>query len=89
MVSGAGRLDFRNLDYNLVIKLGRTLKEGREIELYLSYVASREGFYFVSPDKDYPEKHLEAWTQGETTEQGIGFLASITLGSNFQAKFRL
>ena len=74
MVSGAGRLDFRNLDDKLVVKLGRTLKEGSKIELYISYAAKpRKGFYFVGPDKDYPEKHQEAWTQGETTEARYWF----------------
>ena len=34
---------------------------------------SRKGFYFVGPDKDYPEKHWEAWTQGETTEARYWF----------------
>ena len=73
-VSAAGRLDFRNLDDKLVVKLGRTLKEGSKIELYISYAAKpRKGFYFVGPDKDYPEKHREAWTQGETTEARYWF----------------
>ncbi|HZB81029.1 MAG TPA: M1 family metallopeptidase, partial [Nitrososphaera sp.] len=69
LVSAAGRLDFRSLDDKLVVKLGRILKEGSKIEIYISYAAKpRKGFYFVGPDNHYPEKHLEAWTQGETTE---------------------
>ncbi|HVD21264.1 MAG TPA: M1 family metallopeptidase, partial [Nitrososphaera sp.] len=74
LVSAAGRLDFRNLDDKLAVKLGRTLKEGSKIELYISYAAKpRKGFYFVGPDKDYPERHWEAWTQGETTEARYWF----------------
>ena len=65
LVSAAGRLDFRNLDDKLAVKLGRTLKEGSKIELYISYAAKpRKGFYFVGPDKDYPEKHLGGMDTG-------------------------
>jgi len=69
LVSSTDKLDFRNLDDKLVIKLGRILKEGSKIELDIAYAAKpRRGFYFVVPDRYYPNKHLEAWTQGETTE---------------------
>lgn len=69
LVSAADKLDFRTLDDKLVVKLGRILKEGSKIELDISYAAKpRRGFYFVVPDKYYPAKQLEAWTQGETTE---------------------
>src|ERR671923_294860 len=74
LVSAAGRLDFRSLDDKLVVKLGRILNEGSKIELDISYAAKpRRGFYFVAPDKYYPAKHLEAWTQGETTEAKYWF----------------
>jgi aminopeptidase N len=68
-VAAGGKLDFRSIDDKLVIKLGRTMKEGSKIELAISYSAKpRQGFYFVAPDKHYPNKHLEAWTQGEATQ---------------------
>ncbi|HYY39660.1 MAG TPA: hypothetical protein VE692_00270, partial [Nitrososphaera sp.] len=68
LVSAAGRLDFRSLDDKLMVKLGRILNEGSKIELDIYYSAKpRKGFYFVVPDNYYPDKHLEAWTQGETT----------------------
>src|SRR5919108_3258238 len=74
MVSATGRLDFRSLDDKLVVKLGGILKEGSKIELYISYTAKpRKGFYFVGPDKYYPGKHQEAWTQSETTEARYWF----------------
>src|SRR5919109_3147905 len=74
LVSAADRLDFRSLDDKLVVKLGGILKEGSKIELYISYTAKpRKGFYFVGPDKYYPGKHQEAWTQSETTEARYWF----------------
>lgn len=73
-ISAAGRFDFRNLDDKIIVKLGRTLKEGSKIEIYISYTAKpRKGFYFVGPDKYYPDKYQEAWTQGETTEARYWF----------------
>ncbi|HEX7031732.1 MAG TPA: M1 family aminopeptidase [Nitrososphaera sp.] len=68
-VSAGGKLSFRSLGEKLIIRLGRTMKEGSKIELAIAYTAKpRQGFYFVAPDKHYPNKHFEAWTQGETTQ---------------------
>lgn len=68
-VSAGSKLDFRGIDDKLAVKLGRTMKEGSKIELAISYSAKpRQGFFFVAPDKHYPNKHLEAWTQGEATQ---------------------
>ncbi|HEX2013682.1 MAG TPA: M1 family metallopeptidase, partial [Nitrososphaera sp.] len=68
-VNAGGRLEFRTIGDKLLIRLGRTFKEHSRIKLDISYTARpRRGFYFVAPDKHYPHKHLEAWTQGETNE---------------------
>ncbi|HEV3433357.1 MAG TPA: M1 family aminopeptidase [Nitrososphaera sp.] len=72
--AAAGRLNFRNLDDKIIVKLDRTLNEGSKTEIYISYTAKpRKGFYFVGPDKYYPDKYQEAWTQGETTEARYWF----------------
>src|SRR5919197_4816329 len=68
-VAAGSKLEFRSLDDKLGVKLGRTMKEGSKIEIAIAYNAKpRQGFYFVEPDKHYPNKHLEAWTQGEATQ---------------------
>lgn len=73
-VSAGGKLDFRSIDDKLAVKLGRMMKEGSKIELAIAYTARpRQGFYFVAPDKHYPNKHLEAWTQGEATQAKYWF----------------
>lgn len=73
-VAAGSKLEFRSLEDKLVVKLGRTMKEGNKIELNISYAAKpRLGFYFVAPDKHYPDKHLEAWTQGEATQAKYWF----------------
>jgi aminopeptidase N len=73
-VYAGSRLEFRSLEDRLAVRLGRTIKEGSKIELAISYAAKpRQGFYFVAPDKHYPNKHLEAWTQGEATQAKYWF----------------
>ncbi|MFL6502242.1 MAG: M1 family aminopeptidase [Nitrososphaera sp.] len=73
-VYAEAKLDFHNLDDKLVVNLGRLLRERSKIELYISYTAKpRKGFYFIGPDKYYPEKYQEAWTQGETNESRYWF----------------
>lgn len=67
-------LEFRMLEDKLKIKLGKMLKEEETIELVISYSSRpRKGFYFITPDKHYPNKQAEAWTQGETTEAKYWF----------------
>ncbi len=73
-VYAAGKLEFRVVGDRLAIKLGRTFKESSKIKLDISYSARpRKGMYFIEPDKHYPSKQLEAWTQGETTEARYWF----------------
>ena len=50
----------------LRVELGRALKAGVETEVAITYAAHpRRGLYFVAPDKVYPKKPLQAWTQGQ------------------------
>ncbi|MBL7014454.1 MAG: M1 family metallopeptidase [Candidatus Marinimicrobia bacterium] len=38
----------------------------KQLKMKIAYTASpRTGLYFVQPDSVYPNKHLQAWTQGE------------------------
>ena len=57
---------FDYADPVLRVDLGRGLRAGTEIEIAIKYSASpRRGLYFTAPDKDYPKKPLQAWTQGQ------------------------
>lgn len=63
------KLSFKVLGDRLVIRLGKKLAEGAGAKITIVYTAKpRKGFYFVAPDRHYPDKRVEAWTQGETTE---------------------
>jgi aminopeptidase N len=57
---------FDYADPVLKVELGRALKPGAETEIAIKYEAyPRRGLYFTAPDKDYPKKPLQAWTQGQ------------------------
>lgn len=56
------------------LKILKSLKEGDRAKISISYSARpRKGMYFVSPDKHYPHKRPEVWTQGETVEASHWF----------------
>jgi aminopeptidase N len=62
-----GALEFTYDDAGIDIDLGRACGPGDEIEISVDYTASpRAGLYFVGPDEDYPDRPLQAWSQGET-----------------------
>jgi aminopeptidase N len=63
---GGKRATFEYADPVVKVNLGRALKAGSEAEIAIAYSANpRRGLYFTSPDKDYPKKPLQAWTQGQ------------------------
>ncbi|MEX2246276.1 MAG: M1 family aminopeptidase [Dehalococcoidia bacterium] len=60
----AARFDYQ--DPVLRVELPRALKAGATTEIAMRYAARpRRGLYFTAPDKDYPRKPLQAWTQGQ------------------------
>lgn len=59
-------LRFKTIDDKLRIELPQPLAKDETIVLTIGYDAKpRQGFYFVKPDANYPNKPLQAWTQGE------------------------
>src|SRR6202011_5366873 len=65
---------FETSDGKLRITLPRALKADEEIEIAIDYSARpRRGLYFVGPDEAYPNKPVEAWTQGEDEDSRYWF----------------
>jgi len=65
---------FETSDGKLRITLPRALKAGEEIEIAIDYSGQpRRGLYFVGPDEAYPNKPVEAWTQGEDEDSRYWF----------------
>ncbi len=59
-------LKWRTTDGKLHIDFPRPLKSGASFTTVIKYEASpQKGLYFTGPDKGYPDKPVQIWTQGE------------------------
>jgi aminopeptidase N len=53
----------------LVVKLPKGANSGAKFEVEIKYHgAPTKGLYFILPDKDYPNRPLQIWTQGESED---------------------
>ncbi|MGK7907340.1 MAG: M1 family aminopeptidase [Synechococcus sp.] len=59
----------------LTISLKPTTLTGAPIELAIDYAARQpqRGIYFIAPDKHYPDKPVQVWTQGEDEDSRYWF----------------
>lgn len=58
----------------LTVHFGRELSPESPTDIAVSYQCKpRRGAYFVGPDKGYPNKHLEFWTQGQDEDSRYWF----------------
>ncbi len=65
---------FETADNKLRITLPTTLKAGAEAEIAIDYSAApRRGLYFIGPEPAYPDKPVQAWTQGEDEDSRFWF----------------
>ncbi len=67
-------LDGKAAKYNVtetdvVVPLNAPSKKGDKHEIFIRYEGSpKKGLYFVGPDKNYPNRPKEVWTQGESED---------------------
>jgi len=67
-------LQFKTFDDKLRIDFPTPAGEDETITISIDYDAKpRQGFYFVKPDQNYPDKQVQAWTQGEATQSRYWF----------------
>lgn len=72
-VDGA-KTDFRHDGEVLTVQFGRALQADKPVDIRIKYSAvPRRGAYFVGPDRDYPKKHKEFWTQGQDEDSRYWF----------------
>jgi aminopeptidase N len=58
----------------LIIHLPAPRRAGAELNVAIDYSAHpRRGLYFIAPDAGYPDKPVEAWTQGEDEDSRYWF----------------
>jgi aminopeptidase N len=65
---------FESAAGKVVVRFDKELKAGEQVEVSIAYHARpQRGLYFVGPDDAYPNKPLQAWTQGEDEDSRYWF----------------
>jgi aminopeptidase N len=60
---------FSVTENNLIVQLARPSKRGETHEVFIRYDGQpKKGIYFVLPDKNYPNRPKEVWSQGEAED---------------------
>lgn len=60
---------FETTDRNLIVNLPKPGKIGEKLEIEIKYEGKpSKGLYFILPDKDYPNRPKQIWTQGESED---------------------
>ncbi len=68
-------LQWRAAGDTLAVELDRAYSRGETLSVAITYEAVNppEGLYFNEPDKDYPDRPRQVWTQGEQDENHFWF----------------
>jgi aminopeptidase N len=60
---------FETKDDKLIIPLAAVAHAGEKFDIAIRYEAKpTKGLYFILPDKDYPDRPKQVWTQGESED---------------------
>jgi len=60
---------FETKDDKLIISLAAAAHAGERFDINIRYEAKpTKGLYFILPDKDYPDRPKQIWTQGESED---------------------
>ncbi|MGB2590937.1 MAG: M1 family aminopeptidase [Candidatus Acidiferrum sp.] len=60
---------FETADDKLIISLSSPAHAGEKFEVNIRYEGKpNKGLYFILPDKDYPDRPKQVWTQGESED---------------------
>jgi aminopeptidase N len=60
---------FETKDDKLIIPLATSAHAGEKFDINIRYEAKpTKGLYFILPDKDYPDRPKQVWTQGESED---------------------
>ena len=64
-----GQAKFSTTDNQLIVNLPKAGKSGEIYEIEINYEGKpTKGLYFILPDKDYPNRPRQIWTQGESED---------------------
>jgi len=61
--------NFESKETRLIVPLPGTTKAGQKFDVEIKYEGKpTKGLYFILPDKDYPDRPKQIWTQGESED---------------------
>jgi len=64
-----GAAKFETTDKKLIVPLPSVARKGEKFEVEIKYEGkTSKGAYFILPDKDYPDRPKQIWTQGESED---------------------
>lgn len=64
-----GEAKFETTDKKLIVNLPKAGKLGEKYEVEIKYEGKpTKGLYFILPDKDYPNRARQIWSQGESED---------------------
>jgi aminopeptidase N len=62
-------VEFKTTENRLIVSLPRVGKIGEKIDVEIKYECKpTKGLYFILPDKNYPNRPKQVWTQGESED---------------------
>jgi len=68
------RLRTRHEDGRLFVRLNRPYAAGEALTIAITYAARpRAGFWFVRPDRAYPRRLAQGWSQGQAEDSAFWF----------------
>jgi aminopeptidase N len=60
---------FETTDTKLIVNLAKPATIGEKLDIEIKYEGKpTKGLYFILPDKDYPNRPKQVWTQGESED---------------------
>lgn len=66
---GGRSAKFETTGTKLIVQLERPARAGQKLTVAIRYEGQpSRGLYFVLPDKDYPDRPVQLWTQGQTED---------------------
>jgi aminopeptidase N len=82
---------FREKDEEVLISLPRDYGRGQKGKVCVEYSVTdpRAGIYFIAPDKEYPKRDVQVWTQGQDDDARYWFPCFDEPGIKFISEMKI
>jgi aminopeptidase N len=84
------RLRTRHEGGRLTVRLDRAYAPDEAVTIVVAYAAQpRTGFWFIRPDRAYPTRHAQAWSQGQGEDSAFWFPVHDHPNDKFTSEIRV